>query len=122
MRYALAGSLILVAALVNPAFGQGAQVVDATAIQQGEGTWRFDVTVRHDDTGWQDYADAWEVVAEDGRVLGKRVLLHPHVNEQPFTRSLSGVAIPVGTKQVLIRAHDNVEGYSGNEFVLDLPQ
>ncbi|MHA1570195.1 MAG: hypothetical protein ACTSWM_00130 [Alphaproteobacteria bacterium] len=121
MRLAFIGFTALMA-LAAPALGQGAQIVDATAVRQGDGIWRFDVTVRHDDSGWEDYADAWEVLGTDGTVLGKRVLLHPHVNEQPFTRSLTGVAIPAGVAEVVIRAHDNVDGYSGNEFVLELPQ
>jgi len=50
---------------------------------------RFDVTLSHADTGWEDYADGWRVELEDGTVLGTRVLGHPHVNEQPFTRSAS---------------------------------
>jgi hypothetical protein len=46
-------------------------------------------------------------------VLGTRVLTHPHVDEQPFTRSLSGVAIPEGFTQVEIAARDLVEGFCG---------
>lgn len=98
----------------------GAQVVAAKAVATGD-LWRFEVTVRHDDKGWEDYADKWDVVGPDGTVLGTRVLLHPHETEQPFTRSLSGVELPDGLDQVVIRAHDSVNGYSGNEFVLELP-
>ncbi|MEL7027071.1 MAG: hypothetical protein AAGO57_07585, partial [Pseudomonadota bacterium] len=69
------------------------------------------VTLRHGDTGWDDYADGWRVELADGSVLGTRELLHPHVNEQPFTRSLSGVEIPDGTNEVFIRASTNVDGW-----------
>ena len=69
-----------------------ADVVAVEAAREDPGTWRFDVTVAHGDEGWDHYADKWEVLAPDGRVLGARVLLHPHVGEQPFTRSLGGVA------------------------------
>ena len=84
-------------------------------------TYRFDVTVEHADTGWEHYADGWEVVAPDGTVLGTRTLLHPHVDEQPFTRSLSGVAIPDGNTEVTIRAHDSVDGLGGKEVRVELP-
>ena len=57
-------------------------------------TCTFSVTLEHADEGWSHYADQWEVLSLDGNLLGKRVLHHPHENEQPFTRSLSGVAIP----------------------------
>jgi len=81
----------------------------------------FHVTLKHDDTGWEHYANQWDVVAPDGTVLGSRVLYHPHVNEQPFTRSLSGVKVPAGIHQVTIRAQDSVHGYGGVEQQVDLP-
>lgn len=75
----------------------------------------FNVTVQHADTGWDHYANEWQVLAPDGSVLGTRVLYHPHVDEQPFTRSLSGVKIPTGVSWVTIRARDSVHGYGGVE-------
>ncbi|WP_164744893.1 hypothetical protein [Ponticoccus sp. LZ-14] len=88
-----------------------AKVEDVMA-SQGASGWRFDVTISHPDTGWDHYADGWEVVDAAGNRLGFRELLHPHVNEQPFTRSLSGVAIPAGTGQVFIRARCLVDGWA----------
>lgn len=64
----------------------------------------FDVTVRSKDTGWDYYAERFEVVAPDGSVLGTRVLLHPHETEQPFTRELDDVRIPQSITQVTVRA------------------
>lgn len=95
-------------------------VVDAQASKSADGTWRFDVTLRHADEGWDHYADAWEVLAPDGTVLATRVLYHPHVEEQPFTRSLSGIRIPAGISTVTIRGHDKVHGYGGKTLTLTL--
>ena len=81
----------------------------------------FSGTLQHADTGWDHYANQWDVVTLDGVVLGTRVLYHPHVNEQPFTRSLSGVKIPTGTRSVKIRAKDSVHGYSAEEYSVQLP-
>ncbi len=97
-----------------------ADVVAAEAVAEGAGTWRFEVTVAHADEGWDHYADQWEVVAPDGRVLGTRVLLHPHVGEQPFTRALGGVAIPPEVAQVILRSHDSVHGLGGAEITVEL--
>ncbi len=99
-----------------------ADVVGVEVTPSGDGLYRFDVTVRHADTGWDHYADAWDVVAPDGSVLGTRTLLHPHENEQPFTRSLSGVAVPAGITEVMVRAHDSVDGYGGAEMTVTLPE
>ncbi len=98
-----------------------ADVVKVEVAQTGEGVYRFDVTVAHADAGWDHYADKWDVVGADGAVLGTRILHHPHVNEQPFTRSLSGVRIPEGVDRVGIRAHDSVHEYGGREMKVDLP-
>ncbi|MEO0729117.1 MAG: hypothetical protein AAFY64_01895, partial [Pseudomonadota bacterium] len=79
------------------------------------------VTLKHADTGWEHYADRWDVVSVDGKVLGTRTLHHPHVEEQPFTRSLGGVKVPAGTTEVLIRARDSKHGFSDKTFKLTLP-
>jgi hypothetical protein len=105
------GWLLVLAVLLAPAFADDPVVVAAEATRAADGSWRFDVTVRHADAGWQHHADRWQVTAPDGMVLGERVLLHPHVNEQPFTRSLDGVAVPDGVAEVGIRAHDTVHGW-----------
>lgn len=97
-----------------------AEIVDANAIRSANGTYRFDVTVSHADSGWDHYADAFEILAPDGTLLGTRTLLHPHENEQPFTRSLTDVSVPRGTREVRVRAHDNVHGYGRMEYVVTL--
>ena len=97
-----------------------ADVLFVTAQQQDDGNWRMDVTVQHADTGWEHYADAWEVLSPDGDVLAKRVLTHPHVDEQPFTRSMSGIQVPADYMHVLVRAHDLVDGYGGREVIVAL--
>ena len=97
-----------------------ADVIEATATRAADGTWSFRVTVAHDDEGWDHYADRWEVLSPEGDVLATRVLLHPHVGEQPFTRSLPGVVVPPGVERVRVRAHDSVHGYGGDEATVDL--
>ena len=82
---------------------------------------RFDVTLSHPDTGWDHYADGWRVELEDGTILGTRDLLHPHVEEQPFTRSLAGVTIPDGTTRVFVRAKCSVDGWSEARTEVALP-
>ena len=79
----------------------------------GDGPYTFAVTVSSPDTGWDKYADEWRIESEAGDVLGIRELAHPHVDEQPFTRSLNGVEIEPGTS-VVVAARDSVEGYCGS--------
>jgi hypothetical protein len=104
-----------------------ADVLYVRAVEAAEGTWTFHVAVQHPDTGWEDYADGWDVLTPDDTVLKPdpdspftRLLLHPHENEQPFTRSQSGIVIPPGVTLVRVRAHDLVDGFGGREVVVDL--
>ncbi len=110
-----------IALMTQSAAAGKADVVAAKAVPTANGTWRFDVTIRHEDTGWEHYADRYEILSMKGRLLATRVLAHPHETEQPFTRSLYNVRIPRGVKRVRIRAHDSRHGYGGGEIVLTLP-
>ncbi len=115
----IAGAVALIVVTAAAMAGE-ADVVAAEAVAAPDGTWRFSVTVRHGDEGWDHYADAWEVLAPDGTVLATRVLHHPHVDEQPFTRSLGGVAIPADIDQVTVRARDSVHGHGGATVTISL--
>lgn len=99
-----------------------ADVVSVKAIKTGNNTYRFDVTVTHNDEGWEHYANKWDIVSPDDNVFKTRTLHHPHVNEQPFTRSLAGIKIPVDSPRVTVRAHDSVHGYGGKVITVELPR
>jgi hypothetical protein len=98
-----------------------ADVIEVDVKQTGGDTYFFKVTVRHADEGWDHYADKWDVVAPDGTVLGTRTLYHPHVDEQPFTRSLSDVKISESITEVTVRAHDSVHKYGGKTVKVAVP-
>jgi hypothetical protein len=114
--------LIMVILKANTVLAGEADVVNVSVKQSGKNTFSFSVTVRHADEGWDHYANKWDVVAPDGTVLGTRVLYHPHVDEQPFTRSLSGVNIPDTVDTVTVRAHDSVHLFGGETKMVKLPR
>jgi hypothetical protein len=114
---AIAGCVFATTAIAGEA-----NVEKVLIAKQRAGTYRFDVTVRQADAGWKHYADKWDVVAPDGKILGTRVLLHPHDLEQPFTRSLSGVWIPRGIDRVTVRAHGKIHGHGGKVVPVDVPR
>jgi hypothetical protein len=103
------------------AYAGEADVIEVKVRGNAGDSYNFDVTVRHTDEGWKHYADKWDVTAPDGTVLGTRILAHPHVGEQPFTRSLAGVKIPENIAEVTIRAHDLVHGYGGKTVKVAVP-
>lgn len=108
--------------LAQGAIAGEADVVDVKVRRNSTGTYDFDITVKSVDKGWDYYADAFEVLGPDGRVLGRRILLHPHETEQPFTRDLYGVSIPAGVTQVTVRARHKPRGYDGATLQVKLPR
>lgn len=95
-----------------------ADVIDVVVSSDADGVYTFAVTVASPDTGWDKYADAW-IVREGDVELARRVLTHPHVDEQPFTRSLSGIETSAG--EVTVSAHDSVVGECGLTQTVALP-
>jgi hypothetical protein len=115
-------ALIVAVLATSVVYAGEADVVDVRVKQTGENVFSFSVTVRHLDEGWDHYANKWDVVAPDAKVLGTRILHHPHEDEQPFTRSLSGVKVPQNISTVTIRAHDAVHQYGGKTVTVKLPR
>jgi hypothetical protein len=115
----LAAALLMLTASGTTSAGE-VRIVAADFRNTDANRWSVSVTLQHADTGWDHYADDWRVVDGQGNILGDRVLLHPHVDEQPFTRSLDGVSVPAGITTVYIEAHDKVHGWTGNRLTVEL--
>ena len=103
----------------GPAFAGQVEVKYANITVHGN-SLSASVTLKHADTGWKHYADAWRIVDQQGKELGIRILYHPHVDEQPFTRSQSGIPLPAGTKIIFVEARDTVHGWSKDRIRVDL--
>lgn len=82
------------------------------SISGNPGSYRISVTLRSPDTGCDQYADWWEVISLDGQLIYRRVLLHSHSGEQPFTRSGGPVNVQPD-ETVILRGHMNWTGYGG---------
>jgi hypothetical protein len=96
-------------------------VVAAKVQSSAGGVFNFDVTVSSPYDTPQRYADAIRVLSKDGAVLGQRILLHDHAEEQPFTRDLYGVTVPPGVRAVILEARDLKYGYGGKTVEVSLP-
>ncbi|WP_267161788.1 hypothetical protein [Halovenus salina] len=93
-----------------------ANVVDVTV--EANGSYRFAVTLHHDDDGEDGYANWWQVEQLDGTRLGRRELTHPH-STQPFTRATT-IEIPETVSCVVVRGHDQTHGYGGTAALVTL--
>jgi len=112
--------LLLLSLLATLTYANKADVLKAVSHCSPYRSCNFDVTIQHNDEGWKHFANAYDIVTVDGKVLATRILHHPHVDEQPFTRSISNVKIPKGVNSVVIRSHDLVHGYGGKVVRLKL--
>lgn len=97
-----------------------AQVNYVTAKQSKDGSWCFNTQIRHNDQGWEHYADGWQVHDLEGNLLAERRLLHPHDNEQPFTRGQCDIQIPKALTHVIVTAKCNQHGTGGRPVKLDM--
>lgn len=118
MRISYAGLVTLLLAATAAVAGP-ADVVSVEISQEGGERWRFAVTVQHTDRDPDHWADWWRVRTAGGRELGRRVLLHSHVDEQPFTRD-EIIAIPANVRIVVVEAHDKIHGLGGRTVTVDL--
>lgn len=112
--------LLICLAPVWAAQANEVEIVGADFVQGRDGSWSVNVALLHADNGWDHYADIWRVVDVQGNILGERVLLHPHEDEQPFIRGAEGVTIAEGTKTLYIEAHDMVHGWTPNRLEIDM--
>ena len=108
------------ALLSSTAYANQAEIVEVKIKSVGNNQYRIDTTIKHADTGWKHYANAWLVFDEEGNKLGERILHHPHVNEQPFTRSLR-LTIATGVKTITIKAQDSVHGLNEKGMQIKVP-
>ena len=105
----LAATLLTLFSCVVPVQANDAEIVEVTISAVGDSKFRVNVTLEHADEGWDHYANRWDVLNEKGELIGSRTLHHPHVNEQPFTRSLT-ITIPAEVSTITIVASDSVHG------------
>ncbi len=55
-------------------------------------------------------------------MLGTRKLLHPHVKDKPFIRTLCCIRLPAGLKEVVIQAHGKLHGTTKMTRTVTLPR
>lgn len=119
-QFLIVTSVLTSSLMFNAASAGEADVLNVQATCNKLYQCTFNVQLKHDDQGWQHYANKWEVLSLNGDVLATRTLAHPHVKEQPFTRSLIDVPIPQEVKTVIVRAHDSIHGYGGKGITVTL--
>lgn len=85
------------------------------------GIYHIRVTIEHEDTGWDDYVEAWEISGPDGKVLGVRPFFEPELERPQTVSALSGVVIPEDIKTITVRARTYPKGFEGTPVEVSIP-
>jgi hypothetical protein len=117
MRFLIIGFLVFFSSVT---FASDAKILKVKAEKTPAQKFNISVTLEHDDEGWKHYANSWRIYSPEGELIGERVLHHPHVDEQPFTRTLLGLRIPSELSEVTIVAVCSKTGESKQKYVLKL--
>jgi len=114
---ALLSAVVVTGAIAGELNLEEANVTGVKIDPQENRTYRFNVTLHHDDDGEDGYADRWQVESLNGEELGRRELAHPH-GTRAFTRSTT-IELPEGSRYVVIRGHDQTHGFGGRAAIVD---
>ena len=85
------------------------------------GIYHIRVTIEHEDTGWDDYVEAWEITSPEGELLGVRPFFEPELEDTKTVSALAGVVIPEEIKSIMIRARTHPNGLEGDPFEIQIP-
>lgn len=96
-------------------------VETATLTPGGDGAYDVEVTISSAYDSPERYADGWRVLTDDGQVLGTHELAHHHADEQPFTRTQTGLQIPPDVREVVVEGRDSRNGWGGTTVRVPVP-
>lgn len=118
----LAAAIACTGALAAPKGKKGpANVVGVAMSRNLDQTIDLRVTIRSADKGPEHFCDRFEILDPEGRVLHVERIAQPHVNEQPFSVSLTNLRLPEGLERVTFRARMRPDGASGTQRDVKLP-
>jgi hypothetical protein len=87
-------------------------VISHASVQEHNSLYNFNVTVMHQDEGWDHYVDKWVIKSPSGEILATRKMHLPHDRSVgSFTRAYSGAELPKDIGYVLIQAHVTKSGW-----------
>lgn len=104
----------------NLASAGKADVVKVTYHKLSSGNYNFHVSIQHDDSGWDHYANRWEILDLQGNILAVRDLRHPQLDKDTYQKTKNNIEIPEGIRTVQVRAHDIMHGYGGHVMTVEL--
>jgi hypothetical protein len=105
-----------------PQLIEGPKILKVDAKPEAAGSYQVTVILQSPEQDCDDYADWWEVLSEDGSLLGRHLLEEPQGFEKPF-ESQAVVSVEDPNQVLIIRAHfssdmDETFANYDNELIL----
>ncbi|MGI9419445.1 MAG: hypothetical protein ACR2RA_16585 [Geminicoccaceae bacterium] len=120
----IASALVFGPASLANADDEAARIADVQIKRDNPdqpGIYHIRVTIEHEDTGWDDYVESWEISEPGGKVLGVRPFFEPELERASTVSALAGVVIPEDVKTVTIRARTYPKGLEGDPVEIQIP-
>jgi hypothetical protein len=111
---------VIVALVFSPLLLAKEVEITKVELEPTGSTWTVHVTLRHDDQGFEHYANGWRLVDAKKNVIAAQELYHPHDKKKSFTDSKANIKIPSQTKLVFLEAQAKPHGWSKQRVRIDL--
>lgn len=126
MRLSLTFSVALLLFGMQPGYADtnAPQIADVKVKRDSPdqpGIFHVKVTIEHEDTGWDNYVEAWEIFGPDGQILGVRPFFEPELERLKTVSALAGVVIPEDIRTVTIRARTYPKGFEAKPVEITIP-
>jgi hypothetical protein len=126
MRLSLLIAIALAFAGMSPAHAgnEAPRITDVKVKRDSpeqSGIYHIKVTIEHEDTGWDDYVEAWDVFGPDGQILATRPFFEPELERPQTVSALAGVVIPAEITSVTVRARTYPDGLKGDPVEVVIP-
>lgn len=115
-------TFVIMGCFSTPVFAGGADVIDGEISRDSNGRYTVTATIQHKDEGPEHFANHLQVLTPEGKVVGAMYFIDPHIHVQPFVTIVQSVNVPRGVRELRLRAHDKLHGYTGKEFKLKVPE
>ena len=96
-------------------------VIRVDITRDADGTHTIAATVSSPYETVDHFVNAITVQAPAGEELARLDLVEAHVDQQPFTETLTGVEIEPSMTEVVVRGHDSINGWCGLTIRADVP-
>lgn len=85
-----------------------------------ESSMTIEVVLKHDDDGWEHYADSVAIFTTAGEKLANVAIKRPHAGHDYISVRLNNLDLPEGTEALIIKGNCSIDGWVGQPVTVSL--